>query len=721
MTKREERITFCHICGNHCAMTGVIEDGKLVEIKAGAGYPAHMCSVQKGADHLIGTNRSKERLTKPLRRVGEKGEGKWEEISWDAALDQIAEKLIDVKEKYGPEYVIMVLGEPKGMEFPFAQRFATAFGTPNTITPGNYCGVQSTEALRYTFGSRYIHARMESNPRLIVIWGTNIAHTGGTFSGMGRHDFNRLIVGGNTRLVVIDPKNIEIWPEKGMYASDTDYWLKPRPNSDGVLAMGFIKVIIEEKLYDPEYITNWTVGFDELCKEVATFTLDEVAELTWIPKETIQEVARVIGTVAPAVIGNGNSLEGDIGAFQKARALACLRGIIGSVNTPHGGLADLDPPKYYPPGAFMMTDIKEKLKEYPRTPERTLGGFDFTVAAKFGYVPTQALVDALLTGKPYMPKVGLTFVNNPLLTYADSVATAEAFKKFELLVVAELFPTATTNIADIVLPAAVLNEYEGVSYWPAWFGNFRANMKVAEPPGEAWPDHKIINELAKRVGLGQYFWEDEHECMDYMVKPLGMTWEYFRDNVKYLHGDFIYDPENVVPYKTKSGKVELYCQQLAKEGVEPLPRFKDIIKSLEGPCQISEEYPLIMTNYKSEVYMLSGYRAVEELRAKEPYPLVYMNPDTAKEFGLENGDWIYIETYNGRIRQKLAVQADMHPKVVNVEFGWGDFGYPDANNNILTDYRRPWDNDTGCVTLRGLGCKVYKAPDEEEEPIWNEL
>lgn len=719
MGSRKEHITFCHICTNHCSMTAVIDDGKLVEVKAAPGYPAHMCSVQKGAGHLMGTVNSPDRLTKPLRRVGAKGDGKWEEISWDEALDTIAEKLLDVKEKYGPEHVAMVLGEPKGMEFAFGQRFASAFGTPNTITPGNYCGVQNTESMRFTFGSRYVVARMASEPEVIVIWGSNIAHTGGTFFAIGRHDFNRALVSGNTKVVIIDPKDIEIWPEKGMYASQADHWVRPRPNSDGLLALGFIKVIIDEKLYDQQYIDEWTVGFDELCKEVATFTLDDIERLTWVPKEQIQEVGRLIGTAKPALIASGNSLEGNIQAFQMSRAISVLRGIIGSVNTPYGGMEAVTPPNFYAPGKFMFTDLKEKLKEYPRSPERTIGGTEFAYASKFGYVPTQALVDALLTGVPYRPKVGLTFVNNPLLTYPDSKATEAAFRNFELLVVAELFHTSTTRIADIVLPAAVLSEHDSIAYWAAWNGNLRANVKVIDPPGEAWPDYKIINELAKRVGLGQYFWENAEDVMDYMVKPLGMTWQEFRDNVKYIHGKSNYDPDKVVGYGTKSGKVELYCQQLEDAKVDPLPRFKDLIQPLTGPCEITEEFPFIMTNYKSEIFMLSGYRNVKELRSKSMAPTAFMNPETAKELGLKNGDWIYIETYKGRIRQKVALQPGVHSKVVNVEFGWGDYGYADANNNLLTDYSRPWDYPTGCVTLRGLACKVYKAHDEEE-PIWKE-
>lgn len=708
---RHEYVTFCHICPNHCALKAIVEDDKVLEVKAGGGtgFPVHMCSVQKGPDHVIGTINSPDRLTKPLRRKGERGSGQWQEISWDEALDTIAAKLLQVKQDFGPERVVMILGEPKGTEFAFGQRFATAFGTPNVITPGNYCGVQNTESLRYTFGSRYIMARMDAPPRVIIVWGANLAHTGGTFSNIGRYDFNRALVSNDCKVVIIDPKNIELWPEKGMHASDADYWLRPRPNSDGILAMGMVKVIVEEGLYDPEYIKQWTVGFEEVQKEVARFTLEEVEELTWVPKETIQEVARLYATEKPGVIGSGNALEGSTQAFQTLRAICLLRGITGNVNTPDGGHVDMIPPDYYPPGRFMIGDMKEQLWKYPRSPERTIGGDVFQLASRFGYVPTQALVQALLTEKPYLPKVGLAFVTNPLLTYPDSLATEKAFRKFEMLVVSELFPTATTNIADIVLPAAFMHEHDTVAYWPAWFANFRANRKLVDPPGEAWSDMRMINELAKRVGLGEYFWETEEDALNYMVAPLGMTWQKFRDEVTYLHGKSAYDPDKVTGYHTKSGKVELSCAELAKAGVDPVPVFAKLKEPLGGKFDFSDDYPLMMTNYKSEIFMLSGYRNLGQLKDKSLPPTVYMNPDTAQEYGLAEGDWIWVETYKGRIRQQLALQPGMHPKVVNVEFGWGDWGFPDANMNLLTDFDEPWDYPTGSVAIRGYACKVYKA------------
>lgn len=714
MSSSQELTTFCHICPNHCAMRAVVQDNRVVEVKAAGDprLPVHMCSVQKGADHIIGTINSPDRLTTPLKRVGERGSGQWQEISWDEALDTIAQKLLQVKADFGPERLIMVLGEPKGMEFIFGQRFATAFGTPNVITPGNYCGVQNTESLRYTFGSRYIMADMANNPKVVIIWGANLAHTGGTFSNIGRYDLNRALVSGDTRLIIIDPKNVEIWPEKGMFASDADYWIRPRPNSDGILAMGFVKVIVEEGLYDEDYIREWTMGFDEVKAEVAKFTLEEVEELTWVPKETIQEVARVYALNKPGVIGSGNALEGSTAAFQTLRAICLMRGLTGNVGTPDAGHVDMEPPSYYPPGRFMMGDLKEKLKELPRSPERTIGGGVFQLASRFGYVPTQALVHALLESDPYMPKVGMAFVTNPLLTYPDSVATEKAFRRFELLVVSELFPTATTNIADIVLPAAFMHEHDTVAYWPAWFANVRANRKLVDPPGQAKSDMWMINELAKRVGLGEYFWEDVEDSLDYMVRPLGVSWETFRDEIIYIHGKRMYDPDKVAGYGTKSGKVELFCPGLEKAGVDPVPRFESLKHPLKDRFDLSAEFPLMMTNYKSEIFMLSGYRNLKRLSNKSLPPTVYMHPDTAQEYGLAEGDWIWVETYMGRIKQQLALQDGVHPKVVNVEFGWGDWGYEDANMNIITDYRAPWDYPTGSVAIRGYACKVYKAESE---------
>ena len=198
-----------------------------------------------------------------------------------------------------------------------------------------------------------------------------------------------------------------------------------------------------------------------------------------------------------------------------------------------------------------------------------------------------------------------------------------------------------------------------------------------------------------------------------MVKPLGVSWKKFRDEITYLHGRSKYDPEKVIGYDTPSGKVELYCETLEKSKVEPLPSFEQLKKPLMDQFDLSKEYPLIMTDYKSEIFMLSGYRNINLLGRKSLPPTAYISPETAREYNLREGDWMFVETYMGKIKQRVGVQEGMDPKTVNVEFGWGDWGYEDANMNLLTDYRPPWDYATGSVTLRGYPCKIYKASEKE--------
>jgi len=707
----EDKYTFCPICTNHCAFRVMIRDGKVVKVVGAGetGFPVNICSIQKGAAHVIGILNAPDRLRYPLKRIGERGEGKWGRITWDEALDTIAKRIVDTRDQYGPEQVAVVLNEPKGMEFAFWQRFATALGTPNVVTPGCYCGVQTGAAYGYTFGTRYIRPIMD-DPRVIIIWAADVAHTGGSFVGVERNNLNKAIVAG-CKIVVIDPRNVEVWPEKGYFASDADYWIRPRPNSDGLLAMGMIKVIIDEKLYDEDYVRQWTVGFDDLRQEVGTFTLDDVERLTWVSKQQVREIARLYALNKPGIVGWGNALEGNSQAFQACRAIAILRGICGNVNTPDGGEAEVAPAPITPPGRFMFVGpLKERLKQFPRSPERTIGG-DFRLALSSMYVPTESFVKAVLDEEPYLPKAALLCLTDPLLTYPDTKRTYEAFMKIDFIVVAEVFHTPTTAVADIVLPAAYsLCEYDTLGYWPAWYGHARAHPKLVDPPGEAWPDVKITNELAKRVGLREYFWENWEESLDYMMEPSGLTWQKFRDEVKLLEAKSKHDPKRVIGYGTPSGKVEIYSKELDEMGYSPLPRFGQLIEPLRGRFEPSDEYPFIVTNYKSEVFMLSGFRNVKELMEKSAPPTVFMNTEKARELGFKDGDWIWIETRRGKTKQRLITHPGIDPRVVNTEFGWGgteEFRY--SNINELTDCEPPYDRETGSVALRGYPCKVYKA------------
>ncbi|MBI2317902.1 MAG: molybdopterin-dependent oxidoreductase [Betaproteobacteria bacterium] len=530
-------------------------------------------------------------------------------------------------------------------------------------------------------------------------------NTGGSFRGMRPEILDRALRRG-CKLIMMEPG-------KNRYCEKAHHWLRLKPGSDGALAMGLAKVIIEEDLYDKDYVARHTVGFEELKKEVATFSLEDVQGETWIDVRTIRDVARMYATTKPAQILWGNAIENSVCALQICRAITILRALTGNVGI-HGGEVVVEPAKFSRPGKFYFD------RRFPRPVDKSIGR-EFPIAMGSAYVPTQSLVRTILTEDPYPVKMGIAHVTNPLLTYPDSSSTYEAFMKLPFLVVAEVFPTSFTAIADIVLPAAFPHEHDTIGYWPSWFGYVKAYQKIVDPPGEAWPDAKMINELAKRVGLGEYFWKDWHECLDIMLADSGLTYkELVKKRILWPTRHYLGEQE---PYfATPSGKAEIYSQQMSQLGISPLPTFKELCTSRYVKADF-ERYPLVLTNFKEGAYMLSGYRHIKAMKKKRPEATVEMHPDTAAKYGVKDGDMIYIESRKGRIQQRLKIGDYIHPNTVVASFGWWDpeaednqYNWRKHNINILTDADPPNDPSTGSVQLRGVPCRVYlEEPPEVAE------
>jgi anaerobic selenocysteine-containing dehydrogenase len=531
-------------------------------------------------------------------------------------------------------------------------------------------------------------------PELMVFWGSNPVDCS---AGLRREGVRTNLLKG-AKLVMIDPKRID-------FAKRADMWIGLRPNSDGAFAMGLLKVIVEEKLYDEDYVANGTVGFDKLQGHVGTFTLEDVERVTWVAKETIAKFARLYAQSRPAMIQMGNGVEQGVNCFQAIRAISILMGICGNVGVP-GGQAFVTPPPYTRPGRFYLP------KEFPRFPEERAVGKEFKMAMRNAYIPTQSFMTAVLEEKPYPIKAAMGILTDPLVSYPDTERVYKTFMKLELFVMAEIFPTPSTAVADIVLPAAWGAEHDTVGYWPGWYQDIRAYPKLVNPPGEAEPDSWWLTELAKRLGFGDSFWKGETEVLDFILAPSGLTWEEFKEK-RILEATFDYKKPG--EYRTPSGKVEIYSEQLKELGYSPIPLWGDLIRFRFEP---TDKYPLLMTNRKEESYMLTGYKHVEYHRQRRPQPTADMNPEIAREVGLKEGDWAYIETPKGRIKQKVALDPDLDPRLISVAFGWwfpeeGEtadlFQFRRSNINVLTDDSPPNDPQVGSIELRGVPCRVYKA------------
>ncbi len=326
--------TFCHLCPAHCSMKAIVEDGRVVDLEPDmeSGLYAEQCAVNKGRFTIPEVLGHKDRLLYPRKRVGSRGEGKWERISWDEALDTIATKFNELKKRHGPESVAFGLGEPKGMEFAFAQRLATAFGTPGVVTPGWCCGIPKGMAGAFTYGTSAVPDD-DNTPALIVLWGVNMTHTTG---GLRRETLEKTLEAGG-KVIAIDP-------QKTYVARVADLWIRIKPGSDGAFAAGALKVVIEKKLYDHDIVENWTVGFEKLREDVANISLDEVERLTWVPRSQIEEFARLYSQTKPAAMQTGNAVDQLVNSFQTGRAISIMRAICGNLNISGGDVMLNRPP-----------------------------------------------------------------------------------------------------------------------------------------------------------------------------------------------------------------------------------------------------------------------------------------------------------------------------------------------------------------------------------------
>jgi len=691
----EQKQSFCRLCAGRCGVRAAIDEGKLVSVAADPGDPLDRKGTCNKGRAWPETLNHPNRLTYPQKRVGKQGEGRWVRISWSEALDIIAERLDRYKDEYGPESLVLALGEPKGLELAFAQRFASVFGTPNVSTPGHLCHIPRGLASLLTFGASCV-CDEQSAPRCIIVWGNNFPDTHDTT--MTPQHFNRAIAEG-ARLIVIDPRKTGL-------ASRASLWLKPRPGTDDALALGILKVIVEEKLYDRDFIEEWTVGFDRLAEHLRGCSLKHIEQLTWLPEENIKKVARLYAQNRPGCIILGNALEHTANSIQALRIISIIKAITGNLDVPGGELLVGRVPVARP-GHFML------LSKLPRKPETTIGG-EFKLAVGSAFVPRQSVIEAILKQRPYPVKAGLFFGTNPLLTYPDARKTYDALSKLEFITVCDFFMTPTAELADIVLPVAGHFEFDEVSPYPAGRGYILAYPKIVEPPDECWSDMKIINELMKRMGYTEYSWTDEKEALDVILEPAGLNFEQFKKE-RALSARSEYLKYKQSGFDTPSGKVEIYSERLENMGYSPLPMYIEPLETLSPG--LADEYPLVLTSAKPRHFSHSAYRNVASLRKRESEPRARLYPGTAARFGMTEGDELFIETKTGRIKQRLQIDKDLDPRVVVADFGWwfpengpSDlFGWSTANLNVLTDSSPPYDSAIGSLALRGINCRIYKA------------
>ncbi len=672
-----------------CALLVGLKDKKIVRVKGdpdGFLNKGYICP--KGVaspDRLT----HPDRLKHPLKRMGKRGEGKWKRISWKEALKETAENLNKIKEKHGAKGVAFGVGMPKGLEHFVLIRLANTFGSPNIIASQDVCHAPREITGVHTCGF-YPVADLHHPSKLILLWASNITSTNeeGEICSMLLEQIRS-----GSELIVVDPRKIDL-------VKNSKTWLQLRPGTDHALALGLLNVIIEEILYDKDFVEKWTYGFDDLKDHVKKYTPERVSEITWVPPDLIRETARLYATSKPAVIQWGNPIEHNIHTFDTTRALICLMAICANLDVP-GGNVNAKDPKIMGLGPFVRADlIPDKRKEM--------------ISAYHGVIPRLMTVapsffkKAILEGVPYPVKGFYAMCGNPMLSYADSRQTYEAFMNLDFIAVADLFMTPTAAMADIVLPVASQFEIDDIGHYGLGHGFILARSKVVDPPEECWPDMKIMNELGKLISPEEYWYDDYNQFLEDVVKPSGLTFSQFVEK-GYLKGPERFKLYEEKGFRTPTGKVELKLSQAEKFNLSPMPEFHGL------PEEDDPEYPLILTSSKSQYYLHSSYRWIKRLREKRPDPKAEIHPSTALKYGIKEGDEVIIETRFGKITHIAHLTNIVDSRVINASHGWwfpeakadSLYEWDKSNLNILTSAEK-LGKEFGTPNLKGIGCKILR-------------
>ncbi|MCX6012879.1 MAG: molybdopterin-dependent oxidoreductase, partial [Chloroflexi bacterium] len=591
----------------------------------------------------------------------------------------------EIKGKYGTHSLVRCGGAPVNQASWVAfNQFMASYGSTNFTGASHLCSMPRVIAFNSVLGAR--PSPDYENTRCIIIWGSNpsesrsIAEGGVSYGNVIKVIPEALKRG--SKLIVIDPRHIDL-------VDKADKWLRIEPGTDAALALALLHVIIKEELYDKDFVANWTTGFDDLASHVRQFTPDWAQSITRIPAIDIIETARIYAGNRPGTIRDGNFVDQSTNTVQTTRAMAMLSAITGNIDIPGGDC-------FYPRITAPFVNNRPTIK--------SLSSANYPI---FPNVPFPSVVDAILTGKPYQPRAMIVYHGNPVLIDANSSRSKKALEQLDLLVVCDIFKTATAELAHIILPDCTDFETYGIKFRANKNGGYVSlHQKAIEPPGECRDICEVEYEIAGKMGLEKdYAWSNNEQCTNYILKDLNLTLnDLKKDKFRYISPPLQYQKYLKKGFKTSSGKIELYSDNFKNLGYSPLPVYIEPPDKLTG----NNNYPMIGTGRRPGIYTHSRFRNIASLRRAEPEPLVRINPLDAESRGIQDWDIILVETSIGKEQFKAKVTDETMTGVVIIDFGWGNPWDQKGNVNALTtdEYR---DTITGSTPNRRFRCQISKV------------
>jgi thiosulfate reductase/polysulfide reductase chain A len=635
--------TVCDMCPWRCGVVVSSVDGVVHKIDGNPKDPKSRGMLCARGQAGVSFMYDPDRLRSPMIRTGERGEGKFQEVTWDHALDVVAQKLLEIKERSGPE-ALAIFAHTSGEAW-LGDYFSQAWGTPNAAKASTaLCLSPRDEAAILTYGSAVGgHEPVDwDDLECLTLIGS---HIGEDSRNTVMQDFAGVVGRGGT-IIVVDPRFSSA-------ATKADHWLPIKPGTDTALLLAWINVLITENLYDADYVATWTSGFDRLVAHVETMTPEWAAEITDLPADVIRSTARTMAEHAPrSVIMPGRHVTWYGNDTQRMRAEYLVNALLGAYGR-RGGLYLNKTPylEEYPHPPFAVAGsaggcsagAAEGSDELPLGPSGKARADGARQTFLRGATALQELIDPMISGDPYRIEGLLVYGTNLLNSVPDTERTKQALRALDFVVAIDVLPQEHVAWADVVLPEATyLERYEDL--WTVAHKTPYIAMRepAVKPMYDTKPGWWITRELGLRVGLESFFpWETIEEYLDDRLRSVGSNLDEMRaaggvlvqDGKPYLED---YDDS---PFHTGSGKIELYAQSLADAGHDPLPVFEDVEQPPEGYFRLLYG--------RHPVHTFAKTQNTPVLSELYPENEVWLNASVASDMGLADGDRVWLENQDG--------------------------------------------------------------------------
>ncbi len=674
MNTRVVRAACPHDCPDTCAMLVTVTDRVATEIRGDPDHPNTAGVLCTKVSRYLERTYHPDRILHPLKRIGPKGSGQFSRISWDEALDTIADRLKALAGRDSrsilPYSYAGTMGAVQGESM--AMRFFNRLGASRLDR--TICSSAGGTAMRYTLGAKMgTDTEQFEHSKLILIWGGNPIASNLHFWMRAQQARRQGAV-----LVAIDPY-------RSLTAEKCQHHVAPLPGTDAALALGLMHVLIRDELLDRDYIDHYTLGFDLLAERVADWTPQRTGDTCGIPAAQVEWLARLYGETAmrgePVAIRVNYGLQRVRGGGMAVRNVACLPALVGAWRHPAGGVL-LSSGDSFPKRSEWL-ERPDLYRPDPARPPRTINmstiGDDLLRTASDDFGPA---IEAVIV-----------YNANPVAVAPESAKVARGFLREDLFtVVLEHFHTDTVDHADIVLPATMQLEHWDVH---STYGHqyIVANNPAITPMGEAKSNAEIFRRLAQRMGFDEPCFNDSDEAIAAQAFEPGHrhTRNYDWAEAKETGWYKLDVPAAVFArggFPTPSGKCEFYSERMLRDGLDPLPSYLPPYESVASAPDLAKDYPLAMISPPQRNFLNTTFVNVQSLRDTEGEPHLELHVDDAAERGISDGDMI--RAFNARGEMIARARVTDRPRkglVVALSIWWKKLAPDGRNANELTNQR----------------------------------